>query len=116
MKVAFSWLKKNTKTVIFIILAVLVVLLSILAFWFKLRGFKIADLIYKLREAEANNEISHLETKKAVLAERETQNYDDIEDLNKLIQAERKKVEVAKRKIKRMSTDEIAAELTDLGF
>ena len=116
MKVALSWLKKNAITVLLVVALILVLLLVILGFWFKVRGFKIADLFYKLQVLEAKNEIGHLEVKKAVLKEREDVAEEKVEELAAQIKEEEKKIEVARRNAKGMSSEDIAAELTDLGF
>lgn len=116
MKVALSWLKKNSKTVIFVFLTVLVVLLIALGFWLKIRGFKIANLLFKLQKAEAENEINHLEVKRAVLLEKDEVATDQIEEIKRQIIIEKKKAETARLKVKGLSSEELADELTNLGF
>lgn len=116
MKVALSWLKKNTKTVVFVFLTVLVLLLIALGFWLKIRGFKISNLLYKLQEAEAKNEINHLQVKQAVLLEKDTVATAEVKELKGQIQVEKKKAETARLKVKGLSSEELADELTNLGF
>ena len=111
-----SWFKTNAVKILLLLLLFVVIVLIALTFWLKIRGFKITDLLLRLQVANAKNEVSHLQTKKAVLETKETIKIEDIKKIEKEIKEETKKVEVGKMKIEGMTDDEIAARFTELGF
>jgi len=116
MMVFISWIKKNTKTIVFVLAMIGVLILTILAFWLKIRGFKVTDLLSKLQIAEAKNEIGHLEVKKAILKKDETNKVDEIKELDAKIKEESKKMETIKLQVKGLNNEQIASELSSLGY
>jgi flagellar motility protein MotE (MotC chaperone) len=116
LKIALAWLKTNAVKILLIFLLILVLVLIVLAWWLKIRGFKVTDLLLQLQVATAKNEISYLQTKKAVLETKEIISKDEIQKIENEIKEEHKKAEVNKMKIQRMNDDEIASHLSELGF
>ena len=111
-----SWFKTNIVKILLLLLLIVVLILIALTFWFKIRGFKITDLLLRLQVANAKNEINHLQTKKAVLETKETIKIKDIIKIEKEIKEEMKKVEAGKMKIEGMTDDEIVDRFIELGF
>lgn len=111
-----SWFKTNSTKILLILGTILVIVLASLTFWLRIRGFKITDLLLRLQVANAKNEVSHLQTKKAVLIAREDVKTEEISKLEKEIKDEKKKIESGKMKIQGMSDDEILARFNELGF
>ena len=111
-----SWIKKNTVTVLLVILAFLVLLLTIVGFWLRIRGFKVSDLLLKLQMAETKNEINHLNVRKAVLKERTNAKKEDIEEVDKEINELKKKAIIKKAEIKGLSNEDVSKRFTELGF
>ncbi|HEC72022.1 MAG: hypothetical protein ACTSW7_01130 [Candidatus Thorarchaeota archaeon] len=115
-KLIISWFKTNAVKILLLLLLFVVLILIALTFWFKLRGFKITDLLLRLQVANAKNEVNHLQTKKTLLEAKETIKINDIREIEKEIKEEKKKVEAGKMKIEGMTNDEIIARFTELGF
>lgn len=116
LKLAGAWLKKNAVVVGLVLAAVVLALFGILLFWLKIRGHSIETLASLLQIASAKNEVSHLETKKAVLAAKSETKTEEIQQIDAQIKAERKKAEKAKLEIKGLSNEDVAARLSELGF
>ena len=116
LKLIISWAKTNLVKILLVILLILVFALLILGWWLKIRGFKVVDLISRLQMANANNEISHLNTKKAVLKTKKDVKEEVVVEIEKELLLEQEKVEKAKLQIEGLDNEEIANRLTALGF
>ena len=116
IKLIIPWIKKNSVKILLVLCLILVMLLVLVGFWFKIRGFKIANLIGDLQIANTKNEMSYLEKKKAVLQEKGEVKKDEIAAIEVQIKDEQRKAEKAKLEIQGLKNDEIADRLTKLGF
>lgn len=116
IKLLISWIKTNAVKILLIALLILALVLVALAFWLKIRGFKMTDLLLRLQVANAENELNHLETKKAVIETKEEIKEEEIKEIEEEIKEEKKKATAGRLKIKGMTDDEIADRFTELGF
>lgn len=116
LTLAVAWLRKHAVVVGLILAAILVAAFGILLFWLKVRGHSIETLSSLLQVAAAKNEVSSLETKKAVLQAKAETKTEDIQQIDAQIKAEQRKAEKAKLEIKGLSNEDVAARLSELGF
>lgn len=116
MKVFISWLKTNAIKIALILGAIVALLIVVLCFWLKIRGFKIEHLLSYLEIANAKNEINHLKTKKAVLKTKYQYKEQEIQEIEDKIKEEEKKAETSKLEIKGLSSEEIADHFNKLGY
>lgn len=116
IKLIISWIKTNAIKILLVVLLIIVLVLVALAFWLKIRGFKITDLLLRLQVANAENELNHLKTKKAVIETKEEVKKEEVKEIEEEIKEEKKKAIVGRLKIKGMTDDEIADRFTELGF
>lgn len=116
LKLAFSWVRKNTTTILLVVCGVAAIAIVILFFWLKIRGFKVSNLTGLLEIAGAKNEIAHLETKRAVLEAYEGDKHSQLEDVEIQLHNEKRKLEKAKLEVRGCTNDEVASRLTELGF
>lgn len=111
-----SWFKTNAVKILLVSLFIFVILLIACAWWLKIRGFKITDLLLRLQMANAKNEINHLQTKKAVLETKKDTTKEVIVDIEKEIKEEQKKIIEGRMKIEGLNDEEIVDRFTKLGF
>ena len=116
MKLLVSWLKTNAVKILLISLLVLALLLIACAWWLKVRGFKVSDLLLRLQVANAHNELGHLQTKKAVIETKKNVTKEEIKQIEEEIKEEQKKVEAGTMKIKGMTDDEVINRFNELGL
>jgi len=111
-----SWIKTNAVKILLVVLLVLTLVLVACAWWLKIKGFKVSDLLLRLQVANAKNEMNHLQTKKAVLETKKNFTKEQMQEIENEIKEEHKKIERGKMKIEGMSDDEVARRFTELGF
>lgn len=114
--IILSWFKTNIVKILLILLLILTLILVACAWWLKIKGFKVSDLLLRLQMANAKNELSHLETKKAVLETKKDFAKEEMQKIENEIKEEQKKIERGKMKIEGMSDEEVANRFTELGF
>lgn len=116
VKLIVSWIKNNFVKILLVVCLVFVLTIVILSFGLKIKGFKVSDLIFKLQMANANNELSHLEKKLAVVETKEGFSRKKLNEIKDEVIKEKKRLETAKLKIQGMSDEEISNRFTELGY
>jgi len=116
IKLLLAWLKTNSFKILLIVGLILVLIIIALAWWLKIKSFKVTDLLLKLQVANAESELNYLETKKKVIESKEEVSKSDIKEISDKIKEEKKKAVKKRLQLEGMTNDQIVDRFNQLGF